>query len=80
MNGSDEDKLWIARVEEIVDGLDTTVPDQFDVRIEQLRNTIAATAALVLSLAEGETDTKTLLANTIDLAKKVTAAKEKSKT
>ena len=75
--GDEEQKRWISRVEAIFNDLDTTANDRYDVRLEQLRNTIQATADLLLSLAEAEGHLKIFLANTLDLAKQISSkAKE----
>lgn len=75
--GDDEQKRWISRVEAIVDDLDTTANDRYDVRLEQLRNTIQATADLLLSLAEAEKHLKIFLANTLNLAKEISSSEKK---
>ena len=46
------DGIWIERLSQMIDGIDLTTSDaeRYDARIDQLRNTMVAVAALVLAL------------------------------
>lgn len=49
---SDRSNIWISRMEEIFEDLDTTVASRFDVRLDQLQNTLQALATLNLNLVK----------------------------
>ena len=66
-----KDHFWINRVKEIIDGLDTTVSDEFDVRIGQLNNTIKAVASLFLILVSEDEGKRILFDSTIELANNI---------
>lgn len=51
LNGTDEQKRWIARLHAILVKMDVSVADRFDARVGQLRRTLLGTAAIVKALA-----------------------------
>ena len=52
--GSHEEKRWIQRLENTIDNLNVSGADHFDARVELLKNTLRATAGLVLALDNAE--------------------------
>jgi len=52
LHGNNEERRWVARLSSLFDGVDVTGADRYDARVEQLRNTMIATAKLVKVLSE----------------------------
>lgn len=69
VDGETHQQTWIARLAAITDNLDVSKDSRFDARVEQLRNTLHATAQLVQVLADKDAHQRVLLRNTLDLAK-----------
>lgn len=69
--GSDEERRWLQRLANTIESLDISGADRFDARVELLRNTLFATAELVLALTTGETRRSLVSAQTVDVAKKI---------
>lgn len=76
--GEPAQRLWIERLASVTDDLDVSRAPRFDVRVELLRNTLAATARLVRVLAEEDPQQRVLLQNTIELARKVEEESDRS--
>jgi hypothetical protein len=66
-----ENKRWLTRLNNIFDGIDVSIEDTFDARLQQLRNTMVATAKLVLALTDIQPHHHILLENTLNLAKEI---------
>ena len=64
-------RRWLTRLNNVFDGIDVSVEDRFDARLQQLRNTMVATAKLVLALADIQPRHHILLEGTLKRAKEI---------
>ncbi len=74
--GSEIDKRWIGRVTAVFDNVDVSGADTYDVRLEQLRNTLRATANLLISLTNADNQQKILQEKSLELANQIVGQSE----
>ena len=70
--GPNDDNRWIERANSIFEDLDTTDPNRYDERYNQLRATFLATAQLLLTLSKTDPHQRVLMKKSIELAEKFT--------
>ncbi|MHC4268432.1 MAG: hypothetical protein ACYSTS_08200 [Planctomycetota bacterium] len=68
LSGTDEQKRWIDRLNNIFINLDVSGADIYDARVQQLRNTMVAIAKLVKALAKVKTRQHIVSKETISIA------------
>jgi len=69
ISGEEQQKMWLRRLNEIIDDVDVSKPS--DCRVKQLRQTYQATAKLIIALANIDTGYKTISQATVSAAKQV---------
>ena len=74
MNGTDDQKKWIARLSAIFDEIDIAVHDRFDHRPKQLRGVLRATAILIQALSGSSGPTQQISDDAHAVAKSLTGA------
>jgi len=68
---ADGNDIWRERLDGLVADLDVSADERFDARILQMRQTMVATAKMVLALAENLPKHGVLLENTLKLAREI---------
>lgn len=64
-------QMWIKRLDRLFDMVDVSGGDRFDARVQQLRNVMAATAQIVLTLAKVSGNNRAVSEETLFLATKI---------
>ena len=75
LSGTDEQKRWVDRLNKLFDNLDVSGADRYDARVQQLWNTMVATAKLVKTLAKVKTRQHIVSKDTICIADKILSIK-----
>ena len=67
----DQNERWLKRLTNLVEGIDVSGADQFDARIQQLKNVLKATSKLVLALAQVQHGEQLISEKTIENSRNI---------